>query len=367
MTSLRLLLVADAVGGVWTYSLELALGLRPLGVETLIAVMGPSPSIRQMKAAGDIRVIDTGLPLDWIEQSPGELRHASAALADLARIERADVVQVNSAALLAECKFDQPCVAVQHSCVASWWAAVRGTPLRPDFEWRRELTKTGLERAAAVVAPSIAFAAETTRIYSLDEPMTVVHNGRRSNAVQALPQGDFVFTASRLWDEGKNVATLDAAAERLSVPFQAAGAAQGPNGASIAVDHLQLLGELGQARLAGLYAARPIFASAALYEPFGLSVLEAAQAGCALVLSDIPTHREIWGGAAIFVRARGADGFAAAIEDLLGDRDERLQLGQLAQSRAALYSRERMALGMAEVHARVARPHFVPVAIVDAA
>ena len=42
-------------------------------------------------------------------------------------------------------------------------------------------------------------------------------------------------------------------------------------------------------------------------------------------------------------------------------------LGQLARTRAKLYSPERMARGMAEVYARVARPHFIPTAIVDAA
>src|SRR5207253_1364845 len=104
-------------------------------------------------------------------------------------------------------------------------------------------------------------------------------------------QADFVFTASRLWDEGKNVTTLDAAAARLKVPFEAAGAQRGPNGAAVQLDHIRPLGELSAARLGALYGARPIFASAALYEPFGLSVLEAAHAGCALVVSDIPTHR----------------------------------------------------------------------------
>jgi glycosyltransferase involved in cell wall biosynthesis len=39
----------------------------------------------------------------------------------------------------------------------------------------------------------------------------------------------------------------------------------------------------------------------ARYEPFGLSVLEAALAGCALVLGDIPSLRENWDGAAVFV------------------------------------------------------------------
>jgi glycosyltransferase involved in cell wall biosynthesis len=367
VSDLRLLLVTDAVGGVWTYSVELARALQPLGIEATLAVMGPHASPAQREAATGLRIIETGLPLDWIEPDRGELRRAGDALADLARIEAVDVVQSNSSALLAECKFDQPCVAVQHSCVASWWAAVRGTSLPDDFAWRRDLTQAGLQRAAAVVAPSAAFAAETARIYDVPSPVGVVHNGRRMPSLQAVPQGDFVFTASRLWDEGKNVATLDAAAARLQVPFQAAGATRGPNGASIALQHLEHLGDLSESRLAGLYAARPVFASAALYEPFGLSVLEAGQAGCALVLSDIPTHREIWNGAAIFVPARDADAFARAVDDVLADPDERQELGQLARSRAALYSPERMARGMADVYERLARPHFMPAAIAGAA
>ena len=208
----------------------------------------------------------------------------------------------------------------------------------------------GLHRAAAVVAPSIAFAAETARTY--DVPAVAVHNGRRPLPSPDIPRGDFVFTAGRLWDEGKNPTTLDSAAARLEVPFQAAGATEGPNGASITLQRVEMLGQLSKTRLAGLYAARPIYASAALYEPFGLSVLEAAQAGCALVLSDIATHREMWGGAAIFVPARDAAAFAGAIRDLLDEPDERDQLGQLARTRALHYSPERMARGMTEIYAR---------------
>ncbi len=62
-----------------------------------------------------------------------------------------------------------------------------------------------------------------------------------------------------------------------------------------------------------------VFASCARYEPFGLAVLEAAQAGMALVLSDIPSLREIWDGAAMFADPRDAAGFAAALRVALDD------------------------------------------------
>jgi glycosyltransferase involved in cell wall biosynthesis len=360
MMPLRLLLVTDAVGGVWVYSIELARGLKAMGIDTVLAVMGPSPNASQREQARGFKLVDTGLPLDWLETDAVELRRAGDALAEIAAREGADLVQTCSAALLADTEFDQPCVAVQHSCVASWWRAVKGTPLPSEFAWRRELVERGLNRAATVVAPSIAFAAETARIYDASTPVQSVHNGRSADVTGPVAQADFVFTASRLWDEGKNVATLDAAAARLRAPFEAAGPVCGPNGASVYLENMRALGELGHMRLKGLLAARPIFASAALYEPFGLSVLEAAQAGCALVLSDIPTHREIWGSAAIFVPARDDAAFAGAIQDLLEDRDERRQLGELARSRAQLYTPERMARGMADIYARVAQPHWQP-------
>jgi glycosyltransferase involved in cell wall biosynthesis len=238
--------------------------------------------------------------------------------------------------------------------MASWWTAVRGTPLPHDFAWRRELLECGLNRASTIIAPTIAFAAETSRIYDLGRPVLAVHNGRNLMQQPQLPQGQFVFAAGRLWDEGKNVATLDAAAARVDIPFEVAGATEGPNGSRARFEHLHVLGSLSETRIAGLLATRPIFASAALYEPFGLSVLEAASSGCALVLSDIPTHRELWNGAAYFVAARDDVGFASAIADLRDNPRERDELGQLAKARAKRLTPQATATRMAEIYAQLA-------------
>jgi glycosyltransferase involved in cell wall biosynthesis len=354
---MRILLVTDTVGGVWAYSLELAHALKPLAFEAVLAVTGPSPSVEQRAAAAGIRLIDMGLPLEWLDTNAREMMRAGEELARVASREAVDVVQTSSAALLAGAGLDCPSVAVQHSCVATWWDAVKGTPLPREFQWRRELVAQGLARADAVVAPTSAFAAATERVYALDSSVVTVHNGRSALGSRALPQGDFVFTAGRLWDEGKNVQTLDRAAARIEAPFHAAGPLNGPNGAAIAPRQMSAVGELSETILGGLLAARPVFASAALYEPFGLSVLEAAQAGCGLVLSDIPTHRELWDGVAIFADPRDDRGFASAINQLLEDRPKRLQLGDRAQTHARRYTPERMAHAMADIYARVLQPH----------
>ena len=354
---LRLLLTTDAVGGVWQYSIDLARGLAGHGVEAVLVVIGPSPSKAQLKQAAAVdgaTLVDTGLPLDWVARNRASIRGAGAAIAKLAASHGVDLVQLHAPALAAEAKFPVPVVAFAHSCLATWWQAVKETEVDGAWKWRSDLVAKGYRAADLVVAPSAAFAAATHAAHRLEAPPLTVHNGRSPLALPRVASHDFAFTAGRLWDKAKNVRTLDAAAGRLAVPFYAAGPERGPSGDAIELEHARGLGSLGEKEVARWLAARPVFASAAVYEPFGLAVLEAAAAGCPLVLSDIPTFRELWDGAATFVDAMDDKGFAAAIGRIIGDDLLRAQFGAAAKERAARYTPDAMAARMAELYRRLA-------------
>lgn len=348
-SGLRVLMTADAVGGVWQYALDLAEGLLPHRVETILAVLGPAPSADQAKAANALGVvlIQMDLPLDWVAERPEPIEDAGRSVAQLADELRADLVHLNSPALAAGADFACPVVAVCHSCVATWWREVRQGPMPEDFVWRTELVRQGYHAANKLLAPTSAFAQLTAHVYGLPEPPSVVRNGRRSLRVRGDRTGEpFVFSAGRLWDEAKNLAALDRAASRLALPVLAAGPLEGPNGASIALPHLTILGRLSEAEIARHLSARPIFVSTAYYEPFGLAVLEAAQAGCALVLSDIPTFRELWEGVAVFIPPDDDVAIAHAVEDLSRDDDAREMMARAARERANAYSQEAMSRGV---------------------
>lgn len=351
--SARVLMTVDAVGGVWTYSLELAAALRVHGVRTVLAVLGPAASAEQRAAAaaGGVKIVDLDQPLDWLAADAGAVAAAAAAVAALAQAEAVDLIHLNQPALAGVAPFAVPVVTVIHSCVATWWTAVRRGPLQDAFAWQTDLVRRGLHAADAVVAPTQAFAAAVAAEYG--RRPEVVHNGRTSLVIAPAPMHDFAFTAGRLWDAGKDAATLDRAAARLAVPFKAAGPLAGPHGAAIACDHLHTVGPLGGMALAACLAARPVFASAARYEPFGLAVLEAALAGCALVLSDIATFRELWDGAATFVPVGDDAAFAAAIRDLIGETPARLASGDRARAHAARYAPAAMAAATAMIYRRV--------------
>jgi glycosyltransferase involved in cell wall biosynthesis len=354
--ALRLFMTADAVGGVWTYALDLARGLVPHQVATTLATLGPRPSTGQLAQAETIpglELIPMDLPLDWTAASPEEVKAAGAALAALAEGIGPDIVHLHSAALGAQASFPAPLVASCHSCVATWWDAVRASSLPDDFVWRAALTLQGYRAADALIAPTAAFAEATRRTYGLDTAPHVVHNGRRTarHRPEPLPLASpFAFTAGRLWDEGKNIVALERAAARLRIPVVAAGPLEGPNGTRIELEQVRAVGPVRESEIAAWLSGAPIFVSPARYEPFGLAVLEAAQAGCALVLSDIPTFRELWDGAALFVPCDDDRALAAAIEHVIGDKDVRTRLGAEARIRSRLYSYEAMADGVAEIY-----------------
>jgi len=355
---MRILMTTDAVGGVWQYSLDLAAGLSSHRIETVLTVLGPHTAAHQREAAERIpglRLLETGLPLDWLAGNASEVKHAGSVVASLANRHGVDLVHLNSPALAATPHFDVPVLAVCHSCVATWWAAVKGGRLPADFSWRAALMRSGMLAAAELIAPSRAFADALVEVYGLPTSPTVIHNGRSAPGTEVArdPQRLLAFSAGRLWDEGKNIAALDRAAARLKIPVCAAGPLVGPNGARVALSDITALGTLNRQQMDEWLGKKPIFVSTALYEPFGLGILEAAQVKCPLVLSDIPTFRELWSGAAVFVDPRDDRAIADAVAALAGDEPTRRQLGEAAAERARLFTVAAMADRTAESYRKL--------------
>ncbi|WP_375421926.1 glycosyltransferase family 4 protein [uncultured Sphingomonas sp.] len=355
-SGLSLLMTADAIGGVWQYSLDLAGALAPLGVATTLVTLGPRATAAQRSEAADagVTLVESGLPIDWLCDGPEPIVAAGEQIAAIAAARKVDLVQLNMPTLGARARFSVPVVAVMHGCIATWWDAAHGTTLPIEYRWQRSATHQALIAADAVVAPSATHAGEVARHYGLLHPPLAIHNGRTPLVERrADAPARSLFTAGRLWDLVKDTALLDAVASRLPVGFRAAGATRGPHGETVVPDHLMLLGQLGTTALTAELATRPIFVSAARFEPFGLAVLEAAAAGCPLVLSDIPTFRELWDGAATFVPPGDEDGYVAASEALLDDPMQAATSGDAARARAAQYTPAATAAAMASLYARL--------------
>ena len=135
-------------------------------------------------------------------------------------------------------------------------------------------------------------------------------------------------------DPAKSIMPLARASTGLDWPVLVAGPTSDP----ATLGELTLLGDLSHRALLSRMQHAAIFVSPALYEPFGLSVLEAASAGCALVLSDIPTFRELWNDAALFVDPNDDRALHNALATLCRDDGKRARLQIAARERSQRYS-----------------------------
>jgi glycogen synthase len=351
----HVLMTTDAVGGVWRHAVDLAAGLSRAMVRVTLVALGPAPARDQSDEVAALPGVDlkvTNLPLDWTASTAGELAAASRRISEIAGLVAADVIHLNGAAFAADGDFEQPVVVVHHSCLATWWDAMRSDPLPEDFRWRTEHVARGLSAAERVVAPSGPFAAAVASRYGLKRSPVVVENGTAIIGRDvAATRERVVLSAGRFWDEAKGLVCLDAAAAGLDAQVLVAGDLQGPGAVAPAPHHITVLGRLDRTMLKEEYARAGVFVSLARYEPFGLAVLEAAASGCPLVLSDIPTFRNLWDGAAIFVDPSDTAAVRQALHLVLDDPAEAERLAGAARLRARRFTLQAMTDGFLSAYA----------------
>jgi glycogen(starch) synthase len=343
----RILMTADAVGGVWRYAVDLGGEMRRRGLHVTVAVMGPPPTAQQRGEArhAGLELVDRAYRLEWMDDPWIDVQRAGEWLLQVERQTRPTLIHLNGYAH-ASLAWSAPVTVVAHSCVRTWWQAVRKQPAPESVSRYSTAVDAGLAAAAAVVAPTQAMGDALAREYKTRPPIRVIPNGSYLPAPgpHRIPKKEsFVLAAGRVWDEAKNITALDAIAHAIPWPIYVAGDACGPCGQMCHVNHVRLLGALPGASLAQWYRRAAIYALPARYEPFGLSVLEAAAAGCALVLGDIDSLRENWCDAARFVAPDDHAGLAATLRALIVNPAARADLARRAVQRAELFTMDRTA------------------------
>jgi glycogen(starch) synthase len=349
----KVLMTADTVGGVWTYALELARGLAEQGVEVALATMGAPLDELQREMAGRIprlKVFESTFKLEWMEDPWRDVERAGDWLLGLEERFAPDLIHLNGYAHGA-LPWSAPKIVVGHSCVLSWWEAVKGEAAPDAWDRYSEEVRRGLLSADLVIAPSSAMMSALVRHYGPLPRTRVIHNGRDVRLFRPTAKEPILFSAGRLWDEAKNLEALEHVAPRLPWPVFVAGENHHPDGGEARPHHTRLLGRLSQRALAAWLGRSSIYVLPARYEPFGLSVLEAALAGCALVLGDIPSLRELWRNRAVFVPPGDPDALEDAVVRLIEDPDRRQALAAGARSRALERTPERMVEGYLAAYA----------------
>ena len=364
---MHVLMTADTCGGVWTQAAELCRGLSGRGCAVTLATSGGLPTADQRAGLAGLPGVElhaTAFRLEWQPHAAADVRAFGDLLERLCERVRPDVVHLNEfshgARRFAAAGRAVPKLVVGHSDVLSWHAAVRRREAGLEWDAYRRSVRAGLAGADLVAAPTGWMLGELERRFGPFAASRVLPNGLATSLASGgrepsvssdrttrradAHRSPFVFAAGRYWDDAKNLAALAAVAPRLDWPVKLAGLPS-PDGAAEPPAGVEFLGRLSSAEMAATYAAAGLYCLPARYEPFGLTPLEAAHAGCPLVLGDLPSLREVWGDAAAFVPPDDADALVSTLNRLIADPTERAALAEKAGERARRYSRDAMTVG----------------------
>jgi glycogen(starch) synthase len=355
---MNILMTADNLGGVWNHALELAQGLQRHRCVIHLVVFGQKFSAAQSTEVArlrNVRCTESDLRLEWMDEPWDDLHVAGELLQRLASEIKPAVIHLNGYTLAAEVKWSVPIIIGAHSCVLSWWNAVKREPAPPWLSRYRQEVSRGLEAADAVVAPTAAMLNDLRRIYNVDFAGEVIENGIDPAPFSIGAKAPQILSAGRFWDEAKNLQLLDYIANKVEWPILVAGEVVPPGSkCQCCSSHVCALGKLDSSVLREEMSRTSIYVAPALYEPFGLAVLEAALSGCALVLADIASFRELWNGAAVLIDPCDSLAWAAQLNRLIRDEKARLELAERAHMRAKWFNRTRMSARYYGLYARLA-------------
>ena len=343
----KILMTADTLGGVWNYALELSRALEAYNTDVYLVTMGKPLSSGQKEEAGfleNLHIISSSYKLEWMHDPWEDIRKAGLWLIELEKVIQPDVIHLNNYAF-GNLPWQAPVLMVCHSCVYSWWKAVKGT-LPPD-NWLKykEIVKQGLNCVDTIVGITRAITADILDNYKIDwQKIKIVYNGVEPHLFYDKPKEDYVFAMGRIWDEAKNLRIFSTVAPWLDWKVMIAGDNRLPDSnKKVHIKNVDFLGPLPHLAVREYLSKAAIYAHPAWYEPFGLAPLEAAFSGCALILSDIKTLREVWGDAALYADPENPYEWLFFIEQLSRDPWFRKEMVDKARERATRYTAANMA------------------------
>src|SRR5579859_6964963 len=353
--NMHILITADTLGGVWTYTRELVTGLVRRGDRVTLVSFGDIPTAAQTRWMDGLAHLDyrpTAFKLEWMLDSEADMEASSQYLQSIIEEIHPDLLHFSQFYYGAiDCYV--PRIVVAHSDVVSWWRSVH-SQLPPGTEWLhwyRQIVTRGLHEATTVVAPSHWMLEQIEMNYGKLRSASVIHNGRTPALFNPyISKQEATVTLGRLWDSGKNVSLL--LKREMPGSIRIVGCDRHPdlqNHSFIAEavrPNVSLDPHQDERQITQTLARAGIYAATSQYEPFGLAPLEAALSRCAIVASDIPSFRELWEGAAIFFRNNDPDSLCEALESLQRDRGLRLHQGNMALRHARQhFTADRMVAG----------------------
>jgi glycogen(starch) synthase len=330
----HVLVTTDTLSGVWTYTRELVTGLISRGARITLVSFGEIPIPEQtawMNSLHGLEYRPTAFCLDWMQGAQEDFKDSSDYLIQLIKERKPDLLHFNHASY-GSLAVATPRIVVAHGDFINWWKAVHGHEPKTT-QWLRSYRQRlseGLIQADMVVAPTVWMLDSLRSCYVAPRRNSIIYHGRNPVLFNSYgKKDDSVLAVGRMLDAGKQIGLITQHNHRLAISIVDSDAtAPAPRlpiraDVKVAIEEtaVSLKGQQTEAQMRALYSRTSIYVATSRYEPFGMTAVEAALSRCAIVANDIPSHREVWGDAALYFHSNNAPSLASTLQRLSEDRE----------------------------------------------
>lgn len=222
--------------------------------------------------------------------------------------------------------------------------------------------RRALKKCEKIFVPSSAVQLDLERLYGANRSMiVVVPHGPLPLSIpskKVKPFKDPVFFYLGRLESKKNLTTLAAAFRIVQKKAPRArlvlAGRPGYGWETFEKDlhkirNLELSGFMSEKEVVHHFLSSTAFIFPSLEEGFGFPILQAFQAGCPVICSDIPVLREVAGEAAVFVRPTDAEGFSRAMLKLIEEPESSSVLTLKGRKRLQNFSWQKAAQTLADL------------------
>lgn len=238
----------------------------------------------------------------------------------------------------------------------------------PDrFHWQHRLAMPLWRRimaGAAVVTSPSQYLAGLVRS-SVGVPVRVIPNGFAPTGARGTAKRKLVLVVSRLFPR-KGVQHFLEAIRDLDTDWEFVVAGDGPCMPELRAQaarirpSVRFVGFVGRDVLAGLYAQASILVFPSIKENCPMVLLEAMEAGCAVLTTEADGCAEVVGDAGVTVPVAAPQALRHALASLMADEDRRVSLAESARQRASLFGWPRVTALYLHALADAASPQARP-------
>jgi len=220
----------------------------------------------------------------------------------------------------------------------------------------RPIWRKIVANAAAITSPS-EFLARLLREH-IDVPVYIVPNGYQPDAVEPQEKRKLVLVVARLFPR-KGVQHFIEAVSGMDNGWEYVIAGDGPYMPALREQALKLgapvsfAGFVGKPKLLELYQQAEIFVFPSIQENFPMVLLEAMDAGCAVITTDAEGCAEVVGDTGVVIEKANSLQIRRALGELIHDADRRHSLSTHAIERVQQFRWPRIASLYAETFAAV--------------